>query len=109
MYENLIFQDMLGQYTHLQWKHSCHAYCLLLSLLEILHKKIVGSVLRQVDGISCSVKVKQICSSILHLFFCVIILIKLCSKNYIGVKAVVAAKNPTSIHHSPAHQGTELI
>jgi hypothetical protein len=87
------------EYIHLLCKHSCHAYCLLLPLLEIPHKKIESSVLRQVDGTSCLVKVKQICSLILHLFFCVIILVNICSKNYVGVKAVVREKNPTRTHY----------
>lgn len=68
MYENLIFQEMLVECIHLLCKQSCHAYCLLLPRLEILHKKIVGSVLRQVEGVSCSLKLKYMLL-VVHLFF----------------------------------------
>lgn len=61
---NLIFQETLVEYIHLLWKQSCHASCLLLPLREMLQKKIVGSVLRQVNEISCLLELKHICSQV---------------------------------------------
>lgn len=48
--ENIfIFQETLVECIHPSWKQCCHVYCLQLHLLEMLQKKIVVSVLRQVN------------------------------------------------------------